>query len=298
MFDKLRSASRLLLVQELKPAKATVFSQPASPTWGLRFTTRQAANGCCSWRVLSPWPTAWKPRASTVAAPRSSRAWQDSLRPGKLVGPVETVTTSLVEAHRLNSPYIIANKAIQETFIERSGYAKGQPIDWSRIAKAVSITIPIRCCMASSWPTWKMAGCVSRERSRVSSRPRRERRHRAGQEQSSRSDWQAPRLWLRQRRLQQRSVCPDGIHRRLHPRLFQSRCRIDPRLSSGRRGHQPANRSWALQSSEVLEFWVAPADGVRFRDERRPRLHHAGRLHRPRRGGTACGSEEAHLRVR
>ncbi len=48
------------------------------------------------------------------------------------------VTSSLVEAHRLNSPFIIAPSAgFAQEFTERAGYSIGQPIDWKKAAAAV-----------------------------------------------------------------------------------------------------------------------------------------------------------------
>lgn len=47
------------------------------------------------------------------------------------------VTSSLVEAHRLNSPFIVTNPAFAKPFGERSGYKKGQVISWPKAAAAV-----------------------------------------------------------------------------------------------------------------------------------------------------------------
>jgi CRISPR-associated protein Csb1 len=56
----------------------------------------------------------------------------------ELTGQGEGVaTSSLVEAHRLNSPFIVTNRAFAEPFKERSGYKKGQVISWPRAAAAV-----------------------------------------------------------------------------------------------------------------------------------------------------------------
>lgn len=42
-------------------------------------------------------------------------------------------TTSLVEPHRLASPFIMADKAFQETFCAEAGYSQNTPLDWKRI---------------------------------------------------------------------------------------------------------------------------------------------------------------------
>lgn len=50
---------------------------------------------------------------------------------------VGVATSSLVEAHRLNSPFIVTNEAFRKPFTERSGYRKGQVILWPKAAAAV-----------------------------------------------------------------------------------------------------------------------------------------------------------------
>src|ERR1017187_6539590 len=138
MFDKLTSASRLLLIQELKPIQGDRFQPTGFADLGP--AVYDAPGGKRMLLVESAQSVANRLEAACLdnGGPEiePDLAGLPYVRV-KLTGPVETVTTSLVEAHRLNSPYIISNKAIQETFIERSGYAKGKPIDWSRIAKAV-----------------------------------------------------------------------------------------------------------------------------------------------------------------
>lgn len=54
----------------------------------------------------------------------------------RLTGASSTVTTSLTEAHRLNSPFIISDEGFRQKLVEASGYAKGRPIDWRKIARA------------------------------------------------------------------------------------------------------------------------------------------------------------------
>lgn len=55
----------------------------------------------------------------------------------KLTGTVETETSSLVEAHRINSPFIITDKQFQDEFKTRAAYAKGMPLDWKKIGAAM-----------------------------------------------------------------------------------------------------------------------------------------------------------------
>ena len=55
----------------------------------------------------------------------------------ELGGDTKAETSSLIEAHRLNSPYIISDKGFQKAFMERAGYAAGKPVDWVKAAKAL-----------------------------------------------------------------------------------------------------------------------------------------------------------------
>ena len=51
----------------------------------------------------------------------------------KLTGATETETSSLIEAHRINSPFIISDANFQKNFKNKAGYAKGLPLDWKKI---------------------------------------------------------------------------------------------------------------------------------------------------------------------
>lgn len=55
----------------------------------------------------------------------------------RLTGQTDAETSSLVEAHRLNSPFIISDKDFAARFEAMTGYAKGQVIDWKKVAAAL-----------------------------------------------------------------------------------------------------------------------------------------------------------------
>jgi CRISPR-associated protein Csb1 len=55
----------------------------------------------------------------------------------KLSGATTAETSSLVEAHRINSPFIISNKDFQTEFLKKSGYEKGKPIAWDKVAETL-----------------------------------------------------------------------------------------------------------------------------------------------------------------
>jgi len=50
---------------------------------------------------------------------------------------IDTETSSLIEAHRINSPFIISQKKFQDDFKKMAGYAKGKPIDWKKVGKTL-----------------------------------------------------------------------------------------------------------------------------------------------------------------
>ncbi len=55
----------------------------------------------------------------------------------KLSGATDAHTSTLIEAHRINSPFIISDKAFQERFRQACGYSKGKFIDWRKVAAAL-----------------------------------------------------------------------------------------------------------------------------------------------------------------
>jgi CRISPR-associated protein Csb1 len=50
---------------------------------------------------------------------------------------IETETSSLVEAHRINSPFIISNDEFKQAFKKMAGYEKGVPLNWNKIAETM-----------------------------------------------------------------------------------------------------------------------------------------------------------------
>ena len=57
-------------------------------------------------------------------------------------------TSSLIEAHRLNSPFIISDKDFQKAFKADADYAKGRPLNWQKIAGRI---VQIRCELVAPW---------------------------------------------------------------------------------------------------------------------------------------------------
>lgn len=139
LFAALKDAPRLLLEAGLKPAQGDRF-QP----------TGFADLGAAQYTTPTNRKMLLVESAQSVAN-RLERAVVDGdgvdLRPEldglpyvrvELTGEGAGVTTSsLVEAHRLNSPFIVTHEGFAKPFMEKSGYHKGQVISWSKAAAAV-----------------------------------------------------------------------------------------------------------------------------------------------------------------
>lgn len=143
-FEPLRSAPRLLMEAELKPVQGDRFQPTGFADLGAAVYER--ADGTRMLLVES---------AQSVANRLEASCLEGGVGPGpikeldglpyvrvKLTGVTETETSSLVEAHRLNSPYIMdavlvaSEESFQAAFVEKAGYAKGKPLDWKSIAAA------------------------------------------------------------------------------------------------------------------------------------------------------------------
>ncbi len=137
--DSILSASRLLLEVPLKPAQGERFQPTGFADLGAaQYTT---PDGRKMLLVES---------AQSVANRLERTVLDDdgvSMRPAfkglpwvraTLTGQGEgVVTSSLVEAHRLNSPFIVTDEKFAKEFKALSGYRKGQVINWGKAARAV-----------------------------------------------------------------------------------------------------------------------------------------------------------------
>lgn len=55
----------------------------------------------------------------------------------ELEGESSARTSSLIEAHRINSPFIISDKDFQAAFVTQAKYKQGKAVDWPSAARAV-----------------------------------------------------------------------------------------------------------------------------------------------------------------
>jgi CRISPR-associated protein Csb1 len=138
MFESLAKASRLLLEAELKPVQGDRFQPTGFADLGAAVYERP--DGKRMLLVESAQSIANRLEYTCLNGKGARIAKELEGLPyivAKLKGQTETETSSLVEAHRINSPFIISNDAFRSAFVEKAGYAKGKPLNWQKIAHAV-----------------------------------------------------------------------------------------------------------------------------------------------------------------
>ena len=140
MNNALNQAPRLLLEARLKPVQgdrlqptgfadlgAAVYERPDGKRMLLVESAQSVAN-----RLEH---AALEPGTARLDAALAGLPWvRVQLTKG---GVPVTETSSLFEAHRINSPFIIANESFKEKFRAATGYAKGQPLNWPRVARGI-----------------------------------------------------------------------------------------------------------------------------------------------------------------
>jgi CRISPR-associated protein Csb1 len=147
MFDQLNGVPRLLIHADLKPVQGDRFQPTGFADLGAAVYERP--DGTRMLLVESAQSMANRLEDTCLAGDGPDIAPELQGIPyvvARLVGsvsgktgdhPIDTKTSSLIEAHRLNSPYIISNGSFRRQFIERATYSVGKPIDWGRVASAV-----------------------------------------------------------------------------------------------------------------------------------------------------------------
>lgn len=137
MFEKLHDAKRLLMEVELSPAQGERFQPTGFPDLGA--ATYQLADGTRMLLVESAQSMANRLEKTVITEGGElvDKLSGLSYIRVRLTGGSETVSTSLLEAHRINSPWIISDDKFQEAFIGRSGYETNKPLDWEKIARAL-----------------------------------------------------------------------------------------------------------------------------------------------------------------
>jgi CRISPR-associated protein Csb1 len=138
MFEQLQNFPRLLLEQDLQPIQGSRFQPTGFPDLGAADFRR--ADGKRILLVESAQSVANRLEKTCLKGDGPQIAPELDGLPyvvAKLSGAVDTETSSLVEAHRINSPWIISDETFQASFVKRSGYAPGKPLAWDKIAAAL-----------------------------------------------------------------------------------------------------------------------------------------------------------------
>lgn len=137
MFSNLKDTKRLLIEAELHPVQGERFQPTGFADLGA--ATYQLADGTWMLLVESAQSVANRLEA-TIVGPDSELIPELgglSYIRAQLIGGADTKTNSLIEAHRLNSPFIISDGGFQAAFKAEADYAKGKPLNWQRIARAL-----------------------------------------------------------------------------------------------------------------------------------------------------------------
>jgi CRISPR-associated protein Csb1 len=137
MFEELKDVKRLLMEVELAPVQGDRFQPTGFPDIG--GATYQLADGRRMLLVESAQSMANR-LESTIIGPDNElikELYGLSYIRVRLVGGTEATSSSLIEAHRINSPFIISDEKFQKEFVKEANYAKNKPINWQKVARAL-----------------------------------------------------------------------------------------------------------------------------------------------------------------
>jgi len=137
MFETLKNANRLLMEVELSPVQGERFQPTGFPDLG--GATYQLAGGTRMLLVESAQSMANR-LENTIVGPDNDLLKDFtglSYIRVRLTEGTETTSNSLIEAHRLNSPYIISDEGFKEDFKRAAGYESKKPINWQKVARAL-----------------------------------------------------------------------------------------------------------------------------------------------------------------
>jgi CRISPR-associated protein Csb1 len=138
LLSQLDGASRLLLEAELAPAQGSRFQPTGFPDIGAAVYERP--DGKKMILVESAQSMANRLERTCLAGEGPTVRAELTGLPYVLVnltGSTNTQTSSLVEAHRLNSPFIITDPEFKDKLVKEMQYSKGSNLDWRRIARAI-----------------------------------------------------------------------------------------------------------------------------------------------------------------
>jgi len=134
MIEDLKDAKRLLIEAQLTPTQGDRFQPTGFPDLGA--ATYQLPDGTRMLLVESAQSIANRLENTIVGPDNEIIEELEGLSyiRVQLTEGTDTTTNSLIEAHRINSPFIISDKKFQEDFMLESEYEANKPIDWQKIA--------------------------------------------------------------------------------------------------------------------------------------------------------------------
>lgn len=137
MFEGLKGANRLLIEADLKPVQGDRFQPTGFPDLGAAVYERP--DGKRMLLVESAQSMANRLEHTCLLGDGPDIAPELKGLPyivSELTGSTSTRTSSLIEAHRINSPYIISDAPFQKAFSKLAAYEKGKVVDWKSVARA------------------------------------------------------------------------------------------------------------------------------------------------------------------
>jgi CRISPR-associated protein Csb1 len=137
MFEQLSDSKRLLMEAELVPVQGSRFQPTGFPDLGA--ATFQAADGTRMLLVESAQSMANRLEATILGPDNELIGELEGLSyiRANLTAGTDTTTNSLIEAHRINSPFIISDESFKASFKNTSEYQTNMPINWQKIARAL-----------------------------------------------------------------------------------------------------------------------------------------------------------------
>ena len=139
-YDKLKNSERVLMEAKLKPAQGDRFQPTGFPDIGAAVYERPDGKRM----ILLESAQSMANRLEVVWLADNRIDISDELKgiPYVKVKMKEangrvTETSSLVEAHRINSPYIMANQEFVNNLKSKADYRKSKAIDWGKVGEAL-----------------------------------------------------------------------------------------------------------------------------------------------------------------
>lgn len=137
MFETLQNANRVLMEVEFSPVQGDRFQPTGFPDLG--GATYHLPDGTRMLLVESAQSMANRLENMIVGPDNEILKELSGLSyiRVRLTDGTETTSNSLIEAHRINSPYIISDEGFKENFKKAAEYESKKPVNWQKVARAL-----------------------------------------------------------------------------------------------------------------------------------------------------------------